>query len=90
MVIGKVRQRIRCQQVMVVDTITSKGTVAICCVGNSSLENWSVCYRFPSFKVFVVIIVFGECVVVFQSKTLRHESNVHPLNISYDRYKICP
>ena len=75
MVIGKVRQLIRCQQIMVVDTITSKGTVAICCVGNSSLENWWVCYRCPSFRVFVVIMVFGECVVVFQSKTSRHESN---------------
>ena len=46
-----------------------------------------MCYRFPIFGVYVVVIVFGECVIVFQSKTLRHESNVHPLHISYDRQK---
>ena len=40
---------------------------------------------FSIFGVYVVVIVFGECVIVFQSKTLRHESNVHPLHISYDR-----
>ena len=46
-----------------------------------------MCYRFPTFGVCAVVIVFGECVIVFQSKTLRQESNVHPLHISYDRYK---
>ena len=40
---------------------------------------------FPIFGVYVVVIVFGECVIVFQSKALRQESNVHPLHISYDR-----
>ena len=40
---------------------------------------------FPKFGVYVDVIVFGKCVIVFKSKTLRHESNVHPLHISYDR-----
>ena len=44
-----------------------------------------MCYRFPIFGVSVVVIVFGECVMVFQSKALRQESNVHPLHVSYDR-----
>ena len=40
---------------------------------------------FSNFRGIGVVIVCGECVIVFQSKTLRHESNVRPLHISYDR-----
>ena len=40
---------------------------------------------FPICGVYVVVIIFGERVIVFQSRPLRHESNVHALHTSYDR-----
>ena len=39
---------------------------------------------FPISGVDVVIMILRERGIVFQSRTLRHESNVHPLHISYD------
>ena len=32
----------------------------VCCLGYWSLENWRMSYRFPSFGVYVGVVVFGE------------------------------
>ena len=42
-------------------------------------------HRLPISGAYVVVIVFGECFIVFPKKTLRHESNFYPLHVSYDR-----
>ena len=46
-----------------------------------------MCYGCPIFRSYVDAIAFCECVIVFRSKTLRHESTVHPLYIPCNRFK---
>ena len=57
----------------------------VCGPGYWSLEAGECVNGFQVLGVYVDVIVFGECAIVSQSKTLRHESNVHFTCFSYDR-----
>ena len=69
-------------EVMVIDKVRQPQQFLVLATGQWKIGESVIFIQF--FCVYVVVVVRGECVIVFQSEALRHESNVHPVHISDD------
>ena len=49
------------------------------------IGEWGRVVSFASFGVNVDVVVLGECVIIFQSKILRHTCKVHPFCIYHNQ-----